>query len=121
MWLPTHPDLERFKGKVAPRNDFAGAWQHTLNLSLTQSIPIWHDVDVKLFATMFNFANLLSKSWGIVQNFGQYNAPFGEATVAGTGYNPTTQKYLYTYLQSGHPGCAAALLRPLPLVRAGWY
>jgi hypothetical protein len=100
-WLASHPALERYEGQVAPRNAFAGAWQHTLNLSVTQSIPVWHDVDVKLFATMFNFANLLNKNWGIVSNYGQYNYPYGEQTVAGTGYNAAGNggagQYLYTF------------------------
>jgi hypothetical protein len=91
-------------GEIAPRNAFAGAWQHTLNISVTQSVPIWRDIDVKLFATMVNFANLLNKKWGIVENYGQYNAPYGEQTVAGTGYNAATGQYLYTF----NPGTLGA-------------
>jgi len=97
VWLPSHPTLEKYMGKIAPRNAFAGAWQHTLNVSLTQSIPVWRDVDVKVFATMFNFANLFSKKWGIVENYGQYNYPYGEQSVAGTGYNAKTNQYMYTF------------------------
>ncbi len=108
VWLPTHPALEKYMGQVAPRNAFAGAWQHTVNLSFSQSVPIWRDVDVKMFATMFNFANLLSKKWGVVDNFGQYNAPFGEETTAGTGYNAAGNggkgQYLYTF----NPGTLGA-------------
>ena len=104
VWLPTHPALEKYMGEIAPRNAFAGAWQHTLNISVTQSVPIWRDIDVKLFATMVNFANLLNKKWGIVENYGQYNAPYGEQTVAGTGYNAATGQYLYTF----NPGTLGA-------------
>ncbi|MGA2693830.1 MAG: hypothetical protein ABSF76_15820, partial [Opitutaceae bacterium] len=47
------------------------------------------------------FANLLNKKWGIVENYGQYNYPYGEQTVAGTGYNPKGNngagQYLYTF------------------------
>jgi hypothetical protein len=61
-----------------------------------------------MFATMFNFANLLSKKWGVVDNFGQYNAPFGEETTAGTGYNAAGNggkgQYLYTF----NPGTLGA-------------
>ena len=104
VWLPSHPTLEKYMGKIAPRNAFAGAWQHTLNASLSQSIPVWRDIDVKLFATMFNFANLFNKKWGIVENYGQYNYPYGEQTVAGTGYNAKTNQYLYTF----NPGTLGA-------------
>jgi hypothetical protein len=108
VFLPTHPALEKYMGQIAPRNEFAGAWQHTLNLSVSQTIPIWRDVDVKAFATMFNFANLLNKNWGIVSNYGQYNYPYGEFTVVGTGYNPAGNggagQYLYTY----NPGTVTA-------------
>jgi hypothetical protein len=107
-WLASHPALAKYEGQVAPRNAFWGAWQHTLNLSLTQSVPVWHDVDVKVFATMFNFANLLDKKWGIVSNYGQYNFPFGEQTVAGTGYNPAGNGGAGQYLYTFNPGTLGA-------------
>jgi len=108
VWLPTHPALEKYEGQVAPRNAFAGAWQHTLNISVTQSIPVWHDVDVKVFATMFNFANLINKNWGIVTNYGQYNFPYGEQTVVGTGYNAAGNGGAGQYLYTFNPGTLGA-------------
>ena len=99
-WLSRTPELEKYEGQVAPENAFYSGFQHTVNLHVEQQVPLGTEaVKLTLFADCFNFANLLSKSWGIVSNYGVYEA--GAHTVAGTGYNPAGNngagQYEYTF------------------------
>ena len=101
VYLPAHPDLAKYAGQVAPRNAFYFPWQKTLNLMFEQQVPVYKDVKLTLFADCFNFANLLSKKWGVVMNYGEYNDSGGRTTVAGTGYNPAGNngqgQYIYVF------------------------
>lgn len=84
-WLSQNPDLEKYEGKIAPRNAFYAPWQHTLNLHLEQEIPIYGNARFTLFADCFNFGNLLNKNWGVVAN---YDNSFNVKTEVGTGFDP---------------------------------
>jgi hypothetical protein len=93
-YLATNPQLAKWAGKIAPRNSALAPWQETLNLHFEQQVPIWHDYRVVLFADCYNFSNLIDKHSGIVDNF---NNAFETQTIAGTGYDPKTNKYMYTF------------------------
>jgi hypothetical protein len=88
------PDLAKWAGKIVPRNSTHAGEQSTVNLHLEQQIPIWHDVRVVGFIDCFNFANLLDHNMGIVDNF---NNAFVTQTIAGTGFDKATDKYIYTF------------------------
>ncbi|HEY1847777.1 MAG TPA: hypothetical protein VGG37_01165, partial [Opitutaceae bacterium] len=64
------------------------------NLHVEQQIPVWKDWRITLFADCYNFSNLIDKKSGIVDNF---NGSFATQTIAGTGYDPVTSKYIYTF------------------------
>ena len=93
-YLASNPQLSKWAGKIAPRNSAYAPWQETLNLHAEQEVPIWRDVRVIVFADCFNFSNLIDKHSGIVDNF---NGAFMTQTVAGTGYDPVANKYIYTF------------------------
>ncbi|HEY3756874.1 MAG TPA: carboxypeptidase regulatory-like domain-containing protein [Opitutaceae bacterium] len=103
-WLGNHPELEKWAGKIAPRNEFNSAWQHTVDLHVEQQVPIYGTARLTLFADCFNFANLINRKWGLVHDFGVYNDQGGRWTVAGTGYNPAGNggqgQYQYTFNSS---------------------
>jgi outer membrane receptor for ferrienterochelin and colicin len=97
-WLSQNPDLEKYEGKIAPRNAFYAPWQKTVNLHLEQNIPMWRVGHFVLFADCFNFANLFARHWGIVDN---WDNSFNVRSVVGTGYNAAGNggagQYIYVY------------------------
>jgi hypothetical protein len=90
--------LDKYAGGVAPRNAFYASWEKTLNLHIEQEVPIWGPARLLLYADCFNFANLLNKDWGVVDN---WNNSFSVRTVAGAGLDPAGNggkgAYVYVY------------------------
>ena len=108
-WLAANPDLAKYAGQVAPRNAFYSPWEKTLNLHVEQGIPIYGTSKLTLYADCFNFANLLNKNWGVVDNFGVYNSGSSSSrTVAGTGYNPAGNGGAGQYIYVFNPGTLGA-------------
>jgi hypothetical protein len=93
-WLAHTPSLSKYAGQVAPRNSAYENEQETLNIHLEQQVPLYKNIRTVLYIDCFNFANFLDKNWGIVDNF---NNAFVTQTVAGTGFNPKTNQYIYTF------------------------
>ena len=94
-YVASNPQLSKWSGKIAPRNSATAGEQATLNLHLEQQVPLYYkNTRVVLYADCFNFANLLSKKWGVVDNF---NNSFVTQTIAGTGYDKVTNKYIYVF------------------------
>jgi hypothetical protein len=93
-YMASNPQLSKWAGQIAPRNSALAPWQETLNLHVEQSIPVWRNYRVSVFADCYNFSNLIDKHSGIVDNF---NNAFVTQTIAGTGYDTKTNKYIYTF------------------------
>jgi hypothetical protein len=93
-YLATNPQLSKWAGQIAPRNSAYAPWQEALNLHVEQQVPIWRDARLTIYADCYNFSNLIDKHSGIVDN---YNNAFYTQTIAGTGYNATTNKYQYVF------------------------
>lgn len=75
--------LKDYKGRNAPRNSETSPWLNTMDLKITQTLPIFRSVRAEVFANLVNFANLFDKSWGI-----QEEVPFAyRRAVAGAVYN----------------------------------
>jgi len=94
-YLATNPQLSKWEGKIVPRNSANAGEQSTLNLHVEQQVPLYYkSVRCTLYVDCFNFANLLSKRWGVVDNF---ENSFATQTIAGTGYDKVTNKYEYVF------------------------
>lgn len=75
--------LQRYAGGNAPRNSEDCPWTQTLDVRLTQEIPIWNRVKTDLFLNIINFGNLIDDSWGLTEE-----VPFSyRRAVAGATYN----------------------------------
>ncbi|MEO6568644.1 MAG: hypothetical protein ABIO94_07750, partial [Opitutaceae bacterium] len=59
--------LRNYMGLVVPRNSETSLWVQTLDLKLTQEIPIRGNVRVEVFASLLNVGNLLKDKWGLLQ------------------------------------------------------
>jgi hypothetical protein len=93
-WLSHTPSLSKYAGGIAPRNSVNANEQETLNIHLEQQIPIYKNVRTVVYIDCLNFANFFDRNWGIVDDF---ESSFATQTVAGTGYNPKTNQYIYTF------------------------
>jgi hypothetical protein len=96
-YLASNPQLSKWAGQIAPRNSALAPWQETLNVHVEQEIPVWRNYRVSIFADCYNFSNLIDKHSGIVDNF---NGSFVTQTIAGTGFDPVANKYIYTFNQA---------------------
>ncbi len=85
--------LMKYAGRVAPRNSETSNWINTVDIEITQQIPIYRNIKTELYVKCLDFANLIDKKWGRVidQDF-----PY-TYTVAGATYNPTANQYTYFY------------------------
>lgn len=96
--------LNKYAGKVAPRNAFRSAWFTRLDLHLAQEIPaLIGKSRVTVFADIDNFTNLINKNWGqIIEYAFPYNvAPvrvscLTSAGVAVTSSSQACAQYRYT-------------------------
>ncbi|HEV2568996.1 TonB-dependent receptor [Sphingomonas sp.] len=72
--------LQKYRGKVTPRNAFNSPWFTKLDLHLSQELPVpgWTDARVQLFMDIENFTNLLNKNWGQIR---EYSFPYTIAAV----------------------------------------
>ena len=77
--------LQKYAGGNAPRNSENSPWNQTLDVRITQEIPIWGRVKTDLFLNIINFGNLLNDSWGILEE-----VPFSyrRSVAAASSYNP---------------------------------
>jgi hypothetical protein len=92
-------NLSKYKGSAVPRNSERSPWNQTLDIKITQDIPLPYTQRVKLqaFLNIINFANLIDKKWGLLEE-----VPFAfRRAVAGATYNATGNggqgAWVYTY------------------------
>jgi hypothetical protein len=65
-FIESHESLANAKGTVVARNSDRDPWVHRLDVSLTQNVKIWENIESKFFFSIYNFANLLDSDWGAV-------------------------------------------------------
>ncbi|MGY0799089.1 TonB-dependent receptor [Lysobacter sp. A286] len=95
-WMASSaPELQRYRGQVAPANEFRASWVNTFDVRISQEIPAFfkgHKAEIAL--DIMNFGNLLNKDWGVVEDYGF----FATRRVANyAGIDPDTGKYIYNF------------------------
>jgi outer membrane receptor for ferrienterochelin and colicin len=77
--------LKNYMGGHPGRNTETSPWNRTLDLKLSQEIPLYGNVKGEVYLNIINFASLLwKKSWGYLEE-----VPFSyKRAVAGATYNP---------------------------------
>lgn len=98
-WMAENaPELQAYRGQVAPANAFRAAWTNTFDLRVSQEIPMFfegHKAEISL--DVMNIGNLINKDWGLVDDYGF----FSTRRVANyAGINPATGKYVYNFTGS---------------------
>jgi hypothetical protein len=85
--------LTSFAGRVIPRNSEHSPWNQTVDMTITQQIPLFHRVRAEAYLQIINFANLFNDNWGLLNE-----VPFTyKRRLAGTSYDPATNQYLYRF------------------------
>ena len=57
-------DLEQYRGKIVPRNSARSPWVTSLDMRLTQEIPVWRKARGVVSLDIENLANLINNDWG---------------------------------------------------------
>ncbi|WP_395377584.1 TonB-dependent receptor domain-containing protein [Marinicella sp. W31] len=59
--------LDRYRGQIAPRNEFKSSRINTFDLNVSQELPAFGRVRPTLFLNIQNFGNMIDDDWGIVR------------------------------------------------------
>lgn len=85
--------LDKYMGQVAPRNSFNSPWVHTLDITLTQEVPLYKKVKTELFLNLFNVGNMLNSDWGKLE---EIDFPLRRSAAA-VGIDSTVSGGQYVY------------------------
>jgi hypothetical protein len=87
-------DLKNYAGGHAPRNSETSPWVSTIDLQISQQIPIYRKVKGELYLNLINIGNMIDKHWGLLNE-----VPFSyrRAVAAASAYNATTGQWAYTF------------------------
>ena len=103
-WMESHPELQRYRGQVAPENAFHAGWVNTFDLRISQELPgFFEGHKSKIWMDIQNVGNLINKDWGHIVDYG-FNANNAAATLVGVHQG----KYVYSYRGGTEFGQATA-------------
>jgi len=94
-WLAENPELQRYRGQIAPANGFRSKWVNSFDVRISQEFPGFmtgHKAELSL--DIMNIGNLLNKDWGLIEDYG-FNSTRRVANYA--GIDPATGKYVYNF------------------------
>ena len=84
--------LERYRGRIVPRNSGRSPWVTTIDMRLTQEIPMLRKARGIVSLDIENLANLLNNNWGQVSQVSFiYVAPVLDAA----GIDAASNRYIY--------------------------
>ena len=88
QYMKDDPDgLDKYRGKIVPRNSSRDPWSHFVDIKLTQNIPLpLKGKKLQLSFTVENFLNMLNKDWGVYKFIAFDDSPLTwKGTDAATG------------------------------------
>lgn len=95
-WMAEHaPELQRYRGQVAPANAFRAGWTNSFDVRVSQEIPMFfegHKAEIAL--DIMNIGNLINKDWGLIDDYGFYST---RRVANYAGIDPATGKYVYNF------------------------
>ncbi|GAB2522320.1 TonB-dependent receptor [Lysobacter humi (ex Lee et al. 2017)] len=99
-WLETQPQLQAYRGRYAPENEFRAGWVNTFDLRVSQELPgFFRGHKSKIWMDIQNVGNLINKDWGHIVDYG-FNANVAAATLVGIHQG----QYVYGYRGNGPNG-----------------
>jgi hypothetical protein len=94
-WMDSSaPELNAYRGEVAPANEFRAGWTNTFDVRVSQEIPLFFGHKGEVALDIMNIGNLINEDWGQIDDYGF----FSTRRVANyAGVNPETGKYVYNF------------------------
>lgn len=94
QYIKDDPALEKHRGQILPRNASRDKWYNSLDVRLSQSIPVpgLKGHRLELFLNIKNFLNLLDKEQGIYRHI-----VFDDAPLTFKGYDEATGKPMFEF------------------------
>ncbi|NMP31548.1 TonB-dependent receptor [Thalassotalea sp. M1531] len=84
--------LDKYRGKIAPRNELDAGWWTKVDFRISQEIPGFMDGHKgKVFFVIKNLGNLLNDEWGVLK---QYN--FSTQSIVNAEIDGATNTYVYS-------------------------
>jgi len=101
--------LEKYRGRIMPRNSHRSPWTTVLDLRFAQELPIFRKTRGILTLDIENFANMLNKDWGQVRQVGfPFFTPVVDVNRIATTNCPNGAASCYVYRpRSGQSGPVA--------------
>ncbi len=94
-YLDAHPEINKYRGRVAPANSLAAKFMHNFDVRLSQEFPGFmkgHKAELTL--DIMNIGNLFNKNWGQIDDYGFFSTRrIGNFA----GIDPATGKYVYRF------------------------
>ena len=85
--------LQAYRGRFAPENEFRAGWVNTFDLRISQELPgFFKGHKSKIWLDIQNVGNLINKDWGHIVDYG-FNANEAVASLVGIHDG----KYVYSY------------------------
>jgi outer membrane receptor for ferrienterochelin and colicin len=92
--------LDRYRGRIAPRNAFTSEWYKRVDLRFAQELPVGvRGHKARLFVDVQNLGNLLNRRWGRLEQ-----VPFPQVVPAvDVSVDAATGRYVYSNLRTEAP------------------
>ncbi len=89
--------LEKYRGKIAPRNAFTSNWVDLVDARVSQELPTYSATKkARLVFDIKNLPNLMNKNWG------QVRTPSTLTRVVDVKYDAASGRYVYSRLNTGN-------------------
>ncbi len=93
-FIKSTPCLNDHRGEIIQRNTCRNPWQNFMNVSLNQSLPSIQGRTLSVRLDVFNFLNLLDRSWGRVESAGSFE---DISLLTQTGIDGATGQPMFTF------------------------
>jgi hypothetical protein len=92
--------LANNRGRLLPRNSCRNPWQNFLNARVVKALPTTRGQSVEFSIDVFNILNLLSDTWGRIEQTAQFEE---QPMLTQTGYDVANQRGIYRLLLPTRP------------------
>ncbi|GAB3989932.1 TonB-dependent receptor [Spirosoma daeguense] len=98
--------INTYSGKMAERNGGINGFYGVFDVRASKRFKLYKNHSIEVSADVFNFANLLNKSWGTNQSLGSQalyalGIPASGSTPAVAGFDRTNQRFVYRVNTAG--------------------
>ncbi len=92
--------LDKYRGRIAPRNAFIGTWVNKMDMRVSQDLPSYgENTRTRFVFDIENLPNLVNKKWGQVRQIRSE----GFTPAVDVDYDAATGRYIYSKLQDKDP------------------